>query len=173
MIRPTLVNLNPIKLKYYPVLISLDKFNGRYNVADDLPTEICVRSEIRDINVRVFDLITKINEAETLVNVSHVILHEKTMMQHLILTKNGKWKCNCKKWYACKKYSWNISENSRHLKGIADNSLIVCDEINCVMDNVSTTNMTNTISSNITSTISISSDDKNVKMALYHIEAKF
>lgn len=90
MIRPTLVNLNPIKLKYYPVLISLDKFNGRYNVADDLPTEICVRSEIRDINVRVFDLITKINEAETLVNVSHVILHEKTMMQHMILTKNGK-----------------------------------------------------------------------------------
>ena len=41
MIRSTLVNLNPIKVNYYPFMISLDKYNGSYNVDDDLHTEIC------------------------------------------------------------------------------------------------------------------------------------
>ena len=41
MIRSTLVNLNPIKVNYYPFMISLDKYNGSCNVDDDLHTEIC------------------------------------------------------------------------------------------------------------------------------------
>ena len=41
MIRSTLVNLNPIKVNYYPFMISLDKYNGSCNVDDDLYTEIC------------------------------------------------------------------------------------------------------------------------------------
>ena len=28
MVRPTLINLNPVELKYYPFMISLDKFTG-------------------------------------------------------------------------------------------------------------------------------------------------
>ena len=32
MLRPTLIDLNPIKLKYYPFMISLDKSTGSCNV---------------------------------------------------------------------------------------------------------------------------------------------
>ena len=39
MVRPTLTDLNPIELKYYPLLISLDKCNGSCNV---LSPKMCV-----------------------------------------------------------------------------------------------------------------------------------
>ena len=32
MIRPTIIDLNPVKLKYYPFMISLDKYSGSCNV---------------------------------------------------------------------------------------------------------------------------------------------
>ena len=32
MVRPTLIHLNPVELKYYPFLISLNKCNGILNV---------------------------------------------------------------------------------------------------------------------------------------------
>ena len=50
MIRPTLIDLNPIELIYYPFMISLDKCNGSCNVADGLSTKICVPSETNDVN---------------------------------------------------------------------------------------------------------------------------
>ena len=64
---PTLINLNGIKLYYYPFIISLDKFNGRFNVVDDLSTKICAPSRIKDVNIKVFNMIKIINEAKTLV----------------------------------------------------------------------------------------------------------
>ena len=35
----TLIDLNPVELKYYPFMISLDKCNGRFNV---LSPKICI-----------------------------------------------------------------------------------------------------------------------------------
>ena len=32
MVRPSLIDLNPVELKYYPFIISLDKCNGSCNV---------------------------------------------------------------------------------------------------------------------------------------------
>ena len=48
-----------------------------------------------------------------------------------------------------------ICENSKHLKHIADDSVIVCDDIIYVM-NIIPTNMRNTIPTNMTSIISTS-----------------
>ena len=65
----------------------------------------------------------------------------------------------------CKKdYSWNpntcICESSRHIKSIVDVSVIVDDQIisitNCTWTNV-------TISTIVTSTVSINSDDEKVR----------
>ena len=63
-----------------------------------------------------------------------------------------------------------IWEKSKHLKSIADASVIVCDEIlnitGSVPTNVTNTipkNMTNTISANVTSTVLIIFDDKKVR----------
>ena len=39
MIRSTLIDMNPIELKYYPFVISIDKYTGSYNV---LSPKLCV-----------------------------------------------------------------------------------------------------------------------------------
>ena len=52
-----------------------------------------------------------------------------------------------------------IYENNRYSKRLPDGSVIVCDEIMSVADNVST-NVINITSKNVTSAVSINSDDK-------------
>ena len=53
-LRHTLTDLNPVELKYYPVMISLDKCRGSCNV---LSPKICVPKETKDINVKAFNMI--------------------------------------------------------------------------------------------------------------------
>ena len=51
MVRSTSIDLNPIELKYYPVMISLYKCNGSCNI---LVPKICVLKKEEDRNVQVF-----------------------------------------------------------------------------------------------------------------------
>ena len=48
-------------------MVSLDKCNGSCNAIDGLSTKICVPSETKDVNVKVFRMITRINEVKSLV----------------------------------------------------------------------------------------------------------
>ena len=57
MIKSTLIDLNPIKHNYYSFMVSLDKCSESRNPADDLSTEM---------NVKVSNMITRINEAKTI-----------------------------------------------------------------------------------------------------------
>ena len=57
MITPSLIDLNPVELNYYPFMISLDKCNGSCNAVDDLSTKIRVPSETKYENVKVFNMI--------------------------------------------------------------------------------------------------------------------
>ena len=63
MIRPALNDLNPVDLKYYQVIISLDKFGGSYSSVDGLSTKICVLSITKNVNV--FDMLTNTNKRKT------------------------------------------------------------------------------------------------------------
>ena len=54
MIRHTVIDLNPVELKYYQFMISLDKCTGSCNV---LSPKICVPKETKDINVKTFSMI--------------------------------------------------------------------------------------------------------------------
>ena len=72
MVRPTLViNLNHVELKYYPFMINLDKYNGRYS------------KKTKDINVKTFKMITNKNEAKTMVicNIFQVIVNANSIVQ--------------------------------------------------------------------------------------------
>ena len=51
MIRPTLIDLNPVELNHYPFMFSLGKCSRSFNIADGLPTKICVPCETKDVNV--------------------------------------------------------------------------------------------------------------------------
>ena len=45
-VRPTLIDMNLIELKYYPFMISLNKCTGSCNV---LSPKICLQNETKDI----------------------------------------------------------------------------------------------------------------------------
>ena len=67
MMRPTLFDINLIELSYFPFMISLDKCHESCNVVDDLSTKIYVLSQTKHLTLKLFNIITRINEAKTLV----------------------------------------------------------------------------------------------------------
>ena len=63
MVRPNLIDLNPVELRYYPFMISIDKCTAGCNI---LSPKICFLKETKDINVEAFNMITNKNEAKTI-----------------------------------------------------------------------------------------------------------
>ena len=146
MVRPTLIDLNPVELKYYPSMINLDKCSESCSFAYNLSKKICVRSKTKDIILKAYNIITRINKGKTLVK--HILCDCKCKYNSTTCNSNQKWnnktgQCECKNYRKYKNdYSWNPNtcacENSRYLKSIADDSKIVCNEIIYVMDIAST-----------------------------------
>ena len=99
MIRPTLIGLNPIELNYHPFMISIDKCNGSCNFFDDLSTKKCILNETKDVNAKVFNMITRINEVKTLEK--HISCDCKCKFDSRRCNSNQK--CECKKYRMCEK----------------------------------------------------------------------
>ena len=96
MVRPTVTDLNPIELNYYSFMINLNKCSGNCNAADDLSTKICVSGKTEDINVKVFKMVTRINEAKTLIK--HISFNFKCRFNSTTCNSNQKWNnetCQC------------------------------------------------------------------------------
>ena len=136
MIRP-IFHLNPNELNYYPFMISIDEWSRSCSSLDDLFTKICVRSKIKDINVKAFNISTNYNEAETMIK--QISYDCKCKFRRTARNSNKKWnndkcQCKCKKYCTCKKrYGWNpsrcICKNSKqHLKRIVDDLAISWDD---------------------------------------------
>ena len=110
MVTPTFINMNPVELKYYPFMISLNKRAGGCNV---LSPKICVAKETKNINVQAFKMITNKNEAKTMRE--HMSCDCKCKVKSTTCTSKQKWnnktcQCECKNYYKCiKDYSWNHS----------------------------------------------------------------
>ena len=104
--------LIPAKLKYYPVIIGLDRCNGSCNSNCDLSLKICIRSKTKDVNVKVFNTITNRNKAKILVK--SILWDCECKFNSTTWNSNQKWnnetcQCKCKK-NTCKKgYRWNPS----------------------------------------------------------------
>ena len=64
MVRPSLIDLNSIGLKYYPCTISLDKSTGSCNVIS--PKIGAPKKQKKGVNVKAFNMITNKNEAKTM-----------------------------------------------------------------------------------------------------------
>ena len=69
-IQPTLINLHPNEYNqefyYYPFPVKLDRCVGSCNNVNDLSNKVCVPNKTEDLNLRVFNIITEINESKTL-----------------------------------------------------------------------------------------------------------
>ena len=60
MARPTLIDKNPVEVKYYLFIISLNKCTASCNV---LSPKISVLKETKDIFIKAFNMMTNKNEA--------------------------------------------------------------------------------------------------------------
>ena len=79
--QPTLINLQPNEYSqefhYYPFSVKLDRCAESCNTINNLSNKVCVPNKTEDLNLKVFNMITRINELKT-------------------LTKHISCKCKCK-----------------------------------------------------------------------------
>ena len=103
MLRPTLIDMNPVELKYYSFMISLNKRTGSSNV---LPPKTCVPKETKYINVKAFNIMTSKNKAKEITE--HILCDCKCKFNSTIFHSKQKWnnktcQCECKSYRKCKK----------------------------------------------------------------------
>ena len=121
MVRPTLIDLNPVEIKCYLFLIYSDKCTGSCNV---LSPKICVPKETKDRNAKAFDMTKNKNEAKVMTK--YIPCDCECKFNSTACYSNEKWnnktcQCEYKKDRTCKKdSSWNpdtcICEDSKNLK---------------------------------------------------------
>ena len=125
-IQPTFMNLHPKEISeefhYYPFTVKLEKCVGSCNTLNDLSNKVCVPNKTEDLNLSVFNTITRINELKTLTK--HISCKCKCKFDERKCNSNQWWN-NDKCQYECKKhhiyekdYIWNpskcICENGKH-----------------------------------------------------------
>ena len=64
MVSPMLIDLNLDELCYYPFIISMSRCNESCNTAKDPFGRICVPNKIEDVNLKVFNIIKKLNKSK-------------------------------------------------------------------------------------------------------------
>ena len=55
-------NLNTNEPRFYPYSIKINKYKGSCNTINDAYAKICVRGNIKNTNVKAFNLMSKTNE---------------------------------------------------------------------------------------------------------------
>ena len=78
---------NVIEPNHNPFMISLDKCRWSCHTVDGLSTKICVLSETKGINIKIFNMTTRINEAKTFMK--HILWDCKCNMDSTTRIKNG------------------------------------------------------------------------------------
>ena len=69
-VRPKIVNVSSNNPIFYPFNIKINKFSGNCNSINDPYAKICVPDTVKDLNVRVFNLMLRNNETR------HINWHE-------------------------------------------------------------------------------------------------
>ena len=69
MTQPTFLNLHPNEysqeIHYYPFAVKSDRCVGSCNTLNELSNKVAVSNKIEDLDISVFNMITKINQLET------------------------------------------------------------------------------------------------------------
>ena len=68
--RPEVINVNSNEPVFYPFSIKTSKCSGSCNNINNLWAKICVPDSVKDLNVKVFNLMSRINETK------HIKWHE-------------------------------------------------------------------------------------------------
>ena len=61
-VRPKIADINSNNPMFYPFIIKVNKCSGNCNNINNSYVEICVPDTVKDLNVRVFNLMSRTNE---------------------------------------------------------------------------------------------------------------
>ena len=114
-VRPKIVDINSNSPMFYPFSIKVNKCSGNCNNINNPYAKICVPDIVQDLNVRVFNLISRNNETR------HIKWHKTCKciyrLDKIICNSKQRWnedkcRCECKELIdkgACDKgYFWNL-----------------------------------------------------------------
>ena len=96
--RPEIINVNSNNPVFYTFSIKTSKCSGSCNNINDLYAKICVPDVVKDLNVKVFNLMSRTNETR------HIKWHEtckcKYRLDASVLNNkqrwnDDKWRCEC------------------------------------------------------------------------------
>ena len=87
-VRPEIINVNRNETVFYPFSIKTSKSSGSSNSINDPFAKICVPDSVKNLNVEVFSLMSRINETR------HIECHETCqnvdqMQAFVIINKDG------------------------------------------------------------------------------------
>ena len=115
-VRPQIFNVNSDEPVFYPFSIKASKCGGSCNNINDPYAKICVPDVIKDLNVKVFNLMSRTNETR------HIECHEtckcKCRLDASVCNNKQRWNddkciCECKemidKGVYDKGFIWNLS----------------------------------------------------------------
>ena len=74
-VRPEIINVNSNETVFYPFSIKTTKCSGSCNNINDPYAKICVPDAVKDLNVKVFILMSRTNETR------HIKWHEMCMCE--------------------------------------------------------------------------------------------
>ena len=117
MSRPKIIEANPDEPVFYPLSIKVNKCSGDCNNINDPGAKLCVPDIVKDMNIKVFNLLARINET------GKIICHETCKfvcrLTSAICSDRQEWnenkcECECKedlisKLTCDKGYMWNPS----------------------------------------------------------------
>ena len=61
-VRPEIINVNSDEPVFYPFSIKTSKYSGSYNNINDPYAKMCIPDVVRNLNVKVFNLMSRTNE---------------------------------------------------------------------------------------------------------------
>ena len=115
-VRPEIINVNNNELVFYPFSIKTSKCSGSCNSINDPYAKVCVPDVIKDLNVKLFNLMSRTNETR------HIKWHETckckcrldvSVCNNKQRWNNDKYQCECKelidKGICNKEYIWKPS----------------------------------------------------------------
>ena len=115
-VRPEVININSSNPMFYPFIVKINRCSGSCNNINDLYAKICVPDTVKDLNVKVFNLMSRTNETR------HIKWHETCKcicrLDKIICNSKQRWnkdrcRCECKelidKGVCDKAYVWNPS----------------------------------------------------------------
>ena len=116
IVRPEIININSNEPSFYPYSVKISKSSGSCNNINDPSSKLCVPDVAKNTNVKVFNLISRTNEAR------YIKLHEtckcKCRLDAGVCNNKQRWnkdkfRCECKelidKGIYNKGFIWNPS----------------------------------------------------------------